>query len=149
MVLPTPIYHATPHRVGLPPFVGLGFAFHSQARQFHPPNRVRLLRTGQPSSVAPHVSSQRRSYGRLPGRRALARGGSLHFILFLSPWLMYDCRRTSAQVSACALIGVGRAGSFPAPPPSEPCMRISRHTALQLVVLPARGLTDGCLGCGH
>jgi hypothetical protein len=27
------------------------------------------------------------------------------------------------------------------PPPSEPDMRISRHTALRLVVLPGRGLT--------
>jgi hypothetical protein len=27
------------------------------------------------------------------------------------------------------------------PPPSEPDMRVSRHTALRLVVLPARGLT--------
>src|SRR4051794_17194433 len=44
---------------------GLGFAIGLQARQHIRPNRVPLVRTGRSPSVAPHLVSPRRSYGRL------------------------------------------------------------------------------------
>ena len=97
------------------------------------PNRFRLLRTGLSPPVAPHPASRRRSYLRLPGRRAHAWRG-------LTPLYVCARGRTSPGIHARAFLARRR---------YTPPMRIVSLVPNGTEILFALGAGDLVVGVSH